>query len=263
MNRIEKRINNELQAGRKVLSVFLTCGFPETNKFIDLALSVLDAGADLLEIGVPFSDPIADGAVIQYSSQVAINNGITLDKTLQTFKKLRNNTDKPLILMGYANPILSFGISEFCNTAKESGVDGVIIPDVPLEEYSDFFTEEFKELDKILLVSPTSSVERISKISNLSEGFIYCVSVKGITGTQKNILSGSLEYIKEVKSQNISKPVLVGFGISNPEDAKLFAEISDGIIIGSAIINSIIGSNDNYIMTLELVKNLKKSISTL
>ncbi|HUX60181.1 MAG TPA: tryptophan synthase subunit alpha, partial [Ignavibacteriaceae bacterium] len=157
MSYIEDYISNKRKSNEKVLSVFLTAGFPNKNTFVDLALKVLDSGADLIEIGFPFSDPLADGAVIQHSSQIAIENGINLKETLNFVREIRKGTDKPIILMGYANPVLSYGINEFANDAKSAGVNGVIIPDVPIEEYDNFFNGNFEGLDTILLITPTTS----------------------------------------------------------------------------------------------------------
>jgi tryptophan synthase alpha chain len=260
-SKIENYIQKANDDGNKVLSVFLTCGFPAKKGFEDLALSVLDAGADMIELGVPFSDPIADGSIIQYSSQKALANGISLDETLRTAQNLKSKTDKPIILMGYANPFLSYGIKELAKSINEIGVDGIIVPDVPVEEYDDFFGNEFDGIDTIMLVSPTSPKERVIEIGNKSSGFVYCVSVKGITGKQNNFEQNSIEYVRTTKDLLSNKKVLVGFGISNEETAKSFSSASDGVIIGSAVIKLLTNSNGAYTETLDFINRIKKKIS--
>jgi tryptophan synthase alpha chain len=260
-SRIETYIKKINDDGSKVLSVFLTCGFPIKNGFEDLALSILDAGADMIELGIPFSDPIADGSVIQFSSQKALENGINLEKTLSIARALKSKTQKPIILMGYANPFLNYGINELAITIKEIGVDGIIVPDVPIEEYDDFYGNSFNDIDTIMLVSPTSIEERMIEIGNKSSGFIYCVSVKGITGKKNDFEQSSINYVKTTKKIFKNKKILVGFGISNEETAHNFSQVSDGIIVGSAIIKSLMNSNGNYKETLDFVKRIKRIIS--
>jgi tryptophan synthase alpha chain len=260
-SKIENYIKSINDNESKVLSVFLTCGFPIKDGFEELALSVLDSGADMLELGVPFSDPIADGSVIQYSSQVALQNGMNLETCLSITKKIKSKTTKPIILMGYANPFLSYGIDRLAASIKENGVDGIIVPDVPIEEYDSFFGDSFIETDTILLVSPTSTRERIVEIGKKSSGFVYCVSVKGITGKKNNFEQSSIDYIKSTKSILENKKVLVGFGISDDHSAVNFSNVSDGVIIGSAVINLLKNSNGNFKETLDFVGRIKNAIS--
>ena len=252
------KINNE---GSKVLSVFLTCGFPSPDGFEDLALSILDSGADMLELGIPFSDPIADGNVIQYSSQKALDNGITLEKALVGAQEIKSKTSKPIILMGYANPFLKYGLKKLSKSINDIGVEGIIVPDIPIEEYDDFFSNDFSDIDTILLVSPTSTKERVIKIGEKSSGFVYCVSVKGITGKQNSFQQDSIEYVSTTKTTLSNKKVLVGFGISNADTAKSFSSVSDGVIIGSAVINLLKNSNGTYKEVFDFISNIKKSIS--
>lgn len=260
-SKIEKHISQINNNGDKVLSVFLTCGYPDKRGFEELALSILDAGADMLEIGVPFSDPIADGPIIQYSSHIALMNGITLETVLASAKSIKSKTDKPIILMGYANPFLNFGLDNLSNALKNSGVDGIIVPDVPLEESEDFFQDKFEDIDTIMLVSPTSTKERVTAIGKKSSGFIYCVSVKGTTGKHNNFDENSIEYIGKTKKILQDKKVLVGFGINNEETAYKFSRVSDGVIVGSAVINLLNNHNGTYKETLEFVSKIKKSIT--
>lgn len=260
-SKIENYIEDINDNGSKVLSVFLTCGFPEKEAFEELALSVLDAGADMLELGVPFSDPIADGSVIQYSSHIALQNGINLKTCLSITKKIKEQTAKPIILMGYANPFLSYGMDRLASSIKENGVDGVIVPDVPIEEYDSFFGNSLIDTDTILLVSPTSTKDRIVEIGKKSSGFVYCVSVKGITGKKNIIEQSSIEYIKSTKSILENKKVLVGFGIADENSAIEFSNVSDGVIIGSAVINLLKDSNGSFKETLDFVSRIKKAIA--
>jgi tryptophan synthase alpha chain len=260
-NKLDNYIKNIKSKGGKILSVFLTCGFPSRERFEELALSVFDAGADIIELGVPFSDPIADGSVIQYSSHKALSNKITLEKTLEIAGKIKDKSDKPIILMGYANPFLSYGISNLSKSMKEIGIEGIIVPDVPLESYDDFYGNYFKEIDTIMLVSPTTPQERVIKIGKRSSGFVYCVSVKGITGKQNKVENKSVEYVKSVRDLLQTENVLVGFGISDADGAKTFSDVSDGVIIGSAVIKSLMNSNGTHKETLDFIKKVKSKIS--
>ena len=260
MNFIEKYISDKSNNGEKVLSIFLTAGFPDKKNFTKLAVKILEAGADMLEIGFPFSDPLADGPIIQHSSQAALNAGITLKDTFSFVKEIRNETNKPLIMMGYANPVLTFGINKFADYSKASGVNGVILPDIPIEEYESFFDNYFNELETILLITPTTPNERICLIDNKSRGFVYCVSVKGTTGLRHDDKSESLEFIKNTRNVVKKNKTLVGFGISNANDAKKFAPFCDGVIVGSAVVKSLIEDSQNYDNTLQLVRDLKSSL---
>lgn len=260
-SKLENYINKVNDDGSKVLSVFLTCGFPSKEGFEDLALSILDAGADMIELGVPFSDPIADGSIIQYSSHKALNNGISLQTTLEAASKIKSQTQKPIILMGYANPFLRYGLTKLSKSMQEIGIDGIIVPDIPIEEYDDFFNDDFENIDTVMLVSPTSSKERVIKIGNKSSGFVYCVSVKGITGDKNKFEDSSIKYVQSTKLLLENKKILVGFGISNEETAYNFSRVSDGIIIGSAVIKSLMNSNGTYKDTLDFIKKIKIKIS--
>lgn len=259
MSNIESVIKSEISNKRKVLSVFLTAGFPSLNNFSDLVLQVFDAGADIIELGIPFSDPIADGPVIQHSSQVALENGVNISKVFELVSVIKKHSNKPIILMGYANPILSYGVKEFFSACENVKVDGLIVPDIPLEEYDFFFDSNSNKIDTILLVSPTSGEKRIQMIGEKSRGFVYCVSVKGITGERNKVSGESLKYITKVKSLLYDKNVLVGFGISSPQIARQFASVSDGVIVGSAIIK-LLRDNKQKEM-IDLVTSIKKNLT--
>jgi len=247
---------------RKALSVFLSAGFPDPDKFVTLARDICSAGADLLEIGIPFSDPIADGPVIQRSSQLALQNGITLHKTLQYCEQIKKDIQKPLILMGYSNPVLKYNIHRFIKEANNCGVDGVIIPDIPLEEYDDFWGNMDHDIDIILLTTPTSSDDRIQAIDRKSSGFVYCVSMIGTTGIREKFDSMALRNLNRTYKLVKKNKMLVGFGISSPEDITRFAPYCDGVIIGSAVIKSLIDYKQaSYKSTLDLVSNLSHACS--
>jgi len=257
-----KKIANHLQkindSGKKALSIFLTAGFPSKENFVDLALSVLESGADMLEIGIPFSDPLADGPVIQSSSQVALENGVTLKDVFSYCEKIGSKTDKPLILMGYANPILKYGVEKFCADAESCGVSGLIVPDVPLEEYESFYTENFKNFEKILLTTPTSSDERIKKIDRRSEGFVYCVSVTGTTGIKNSFDGKVLKNLERTYSIVSMNKMLIGFGISNAENVKTFLPYCDGVIVGSAVIKKLKDEANNFVLA-EFIRSLSNA----
>jgi len=254
-NQIEK-INNKKE---KALSIFITSGFPDKNTFSDLALNIFNAGADILEIGIPFSDPIADGNVIQKSSQIALKNGINISATFNFVRQIRKSSAKPIILMGYANPILAYNKDRFANAAIDSGVNGLIIPDVPLDEQNVFFKKSYDKLDIISLVAPTTPINRIKLIDENSKGFVYCVSVNGITG-QNSDKEINNKYLGTIKKSITKNKRMVGFGISNSNDAKKVIPFCDGIIVGSAIIKKLFNENPPYNETLKLVRELKESL---
>lgn len=257
MNKIKSRIEEINKNGNKALSIFLTSGFPTIEHFIDNTNKIIDAGADIIELGMPFSDPLADGGVIQQSSQIALQNGITQKQTFQFAEMIKKRNDIPLILMGYANTLQKYGKEQFEQDAINAGVDGLIIPDVPLEEFDDFFFPFSEKLDKILLTTPTSSKERIVALDNKSNGFLYCVSVTGTTGVRDefdNTITKNLKTTYQIVNKN---KMLIGFGISKPENIKHLSPFADGFIIGSAVIKSL--KNNGIDTTVELVKSLKKA----
>jgi tryptophan synthase alpha chain len=224
------------QRGEKVLIPFLTAGFPDERICRELCLELAQRGADILELGVPFSDPIADGPTIQFSSQVALRSGISLAKILQLVRQIRKDCPVPLVLMSYYNPIFRWGSSRFPADAREAGVDGLIVPDLPPEEAEDLL-EACREaaLDPIFLVAPTSSERRIRLISKVSEGYIYYVSVTGTTGARSSIPADLKEGVLRLR-QMTRTPIAVGFGISTPRQAKEVAAVADGVILGSVLI---------------------------
>jgi tryptophan synthase alpha chain len=238
MNRITEKLQILSTRKEKALACFLTAGFPTTGATIPLVTEIEKGGADIIELGMPFSDPLAEGPVIQQSSQVALKQGITLDKILSYVKTIRQSSEIPLVLMGYLNPILAYGAEKFFNAAARSGVDGVILPELPFEE-SGRYKSIFENLDlaNVILVTPTTPLNRIAMIDRASEGFLYCVSTTGVTGSAGR--SARISYISNVKKSAKKNPVLVGFGIKTPADAQRIAQYADGVIVGSALVQKI------------------------
>ncbi len=218
--------------------MFITAGFPDKEATPEIVLELEKGGADVIEIGMPFSDPLADGLVIQQSSASALRNGVTLDSILEDVKAIRRNSGIPIVLMGYLNPILRYGAERFFRSASEAGVDGVILPEVPKEESGAYaHLIQANGMSNILLVAPTTPDERIAEIDSESGGFLYCVSTTGVTG--RSTAHAVDEYVSRVKSIARKNPVLVGFGISTPREAEAYSRYADGVIVGSALIQRI------------------------
>jgi len=241
MTKIGHLLNN--RGKRKLLVPFFTVGYPTRAQSLDLVYEAVDTGADIIELGVPFSDPLADGSSVQYSSQVALKNNISLMSILADVSKLRRKINLPLVLMGYYNPILAFGLKRFCMECSNAGVDGLIIPDLPVEESGELRQAVGKaSLSSIFLVAPTSSKERIKLIDRSSTDFVYAVTVAGVTGARSKFSAETESYLKKLK-KDLIKPFVAGFGVSTPETARLMTRYSDGVVIGSALIERI--RNDN------------------
>jgi len=239
MNRIRKKFNELHATGGKALIPYITPEFPLKGMTLPLLEELEQAGADLIEIGIPFSDPLADGETIQRSSDVALHNGVTIGTILDVVSQFRTRSQLPLVLMGYINPILRRGVDRFLSDCRTSGVDGVIIPDLPPEEASHFKSACGETgISAIFLVAPTTPDERIRRIDNLSTDFSYCVSITGVTGERAQLGEGDSlgQFLKRVRS-NAQKPFVVGFGISKSEHVKRVWEHADGAVVGSALIN--------------------------
>jgi len=240
-NRIESLFENR-KDDRKVMSLFLTAGYPDLESTADLVIGFEENGADMIELGMPFSDPLADGPTIQQASNVAIGNGITMDGIFKMVANIRKSSQIPVVLMGYINPVFRYGVEKFCKKAGEAGVDGLIIPDAPIEE-SGILSEYAKAygLHMIFLVAPNTSSERMRLIDEKSDGFVYCVSVTGVTGARDgNEVAQSVQrFISRVKENVQKNPKLVGFGIKNHDDAMKISAGLDGFIVGSALIETI------------------------
>lgn len=224
---------------KNILSVFYTAGFPNLDNTITIATLLEKSGVDMIEIGIPFSDPIADGPTIQQSNKVALGNGMNVELLLEQVKTIRQNVTIPILLMGYLNPIMQYGVDRFIKDAATAGVDGLILPDLPLEVYEKQYASTFKEENIFItfLISPTTSKERVNRIDEVSKGFIYAVSSSSTTGARKNFSQGQVSYFEKLKAMKIKKPYLIGFGVSSNRTFKQVAEYSAGAIIGSAFIN--------------------------
>jgi tryptophan synthase alpha chain len=220
------------------LIIYTTAGFPTWSKFNENLSIIMDSGADLIEVGVPFSDPISDGPIIQYASQTALQNGVTLKKILEFIQKVKKHC--PIILMSYLNPLFVYGKERIIHDVKQAGLSGLIIPDLPAEEAGSWGDHARSNgLDLVLLIAPTSSESRIRTICSHSRGFVYCVSVTGTTGVRQTLSSDLIPFIQRVK-QCTQKPVAVGFGISGPEQICELSGYADGIILGSRIIEAVL-----------------------
>ena len=256
MNKITKAFENG-----KALIAFITGGDPDIETTEKLILAMAEAGADIIEIGIPFSDPVAEGAVIQEADKRALDSGCTADKLFDMAARVRARTDIPLLFMTYANPVYSYGKERFMSKCRECGIDGVIIPDVPFEEKQEFEQEcKNNNICLISLIAPTSG-ERAEKIACEAAGFIYCVSSLGVTGVRNNISTDIGGLIKKARSVS-SVPCAVGFGISSPEQAREMAAISDGVIIGSAIVKIIAEfGRESEAPVADFIRKLKSAIS--
>lgn len=233
------RINQKLQEDKKLLSIYFTVGFPKLNDTVSIIQELEKNGVDMIEIGLPFSDPLADGPTIQESSTQAIENGMTTSLLFEQLKDIRKSVQIPLIIMGYFNPMLQFGIEKFCQQCTEVGIDGLIIPDLPLYVYETEYQVIFEKynLKNIFLISPQTSVERIQQIDAVSDSFIYMVSSATVTGSQSGFGLEQMEYFQRIADLNLNNPQIVGFGIKDQETFQQTTTHQKGAIIGSAFIN--------------------------
>lgn len=235
MNRL-----NQLFANKKtpILSIYFTAGYPNLNSTLDIAEALEKAGADFLEIGFPYSDPLADGPVIQKSSQKALDNGMTVQVLFDQLRDLRKRVSIPVLLMGYFNPVLQYGVEKFCKACAEAGIDGVIIPDLPMYEYEGMYKDCFSKnnISNIFLVTPQTSDERIRRIDELSSGFIYLLSSSSTTGKNLAINEEAEKYFTRIKNMELKNPSIIGFGISNQQSFDKAAEFTRGAIVGSAFV---------------------------
>lgn len=245
-SRIETTFKKIKKDGRKAFIPYIMTGDPSLEKTKDLVYLFEEIGADIVELGVPFSDPLADGPTIQRASERALSNGINLRKVINFVRDIRVNIKIPIVLMTYFNPVFRYGIDSFISEAKDKGVDGVIIPDLPPDEADDFIKHARKALlNTIFLLAPTSTEDRIKKISRVSTGFIYYVSITGITGSSL-LFDGSMQSLISKIRKCTNKPIAVGFGVSTPEEASAVAAIADGVIVGSAIIKKLYESPEDF-----------------
>lgn len=256
---MNKRITDAFAKGKAFIP-FITCGDPSLETTEELVYAMEKAGANLIELGIPFSDPTAEGPVIQAANIRALSNGVTTDKIFEMVEKMRKKTSVPMVFMTYANVVFSYGTEKFCRRAAETGMDGLILPDVPFEEKEEFASVCRKYgLDLISLIAPTSH-ERIREIAKEAEGFVYCVSSLGVTGVRKEITTDIGEMVKMVKSQK-DIPCAVGFGISTPEQAEKMASQADGVIVGSAIVKLCEAYGEDCVpYVYEYVKKMKDAV---
>ncbi len=241
MNRINKLFQDQKD---KILSIYFTAGHPKPETASNIIKTLEKNGVQLIEIGFPFSDPLADGPTIQKSSQYALDNGMTLKKLIGELKNIRQEVNIPLILMGYFNTVLSYGVEAFCKDASSVGIDGVILPDLPLEVYEENYKNTFEKygIIPVFLITPSTPDDRIKKTASLSKGFIYMVSSASTTGAKSGYGKKNIDYFKRIKDMNLGVPVLTGFGISNKETFNLATQYSEGGIIGSAFVKAL-GNN--------------------
>jgi len=236
MNRINQLFENK--GNRKLLSLYFTAGYPTLDDTLSIAKSCEEAGVDFLEIGFPYSDPVADGPVIQHSSEEALKNGMSLSYLFKQLQDLRKHIKIPVLLMGYVNPMLQYGVERFCADCAAVGIDGVIVPDLPITEYEAHYQAIFDkyELRNIFLITPQTTEDRIRKIDQLSTGFVYMVSSYATTGKNLSISDQTAAYFARVKALNLRSPLVVGFGISDRQSFDLALKYADAAIVGSAFV---------------------------
>ena len=241
------RINQLFDSGRNdLLSIYFCAGYPQVGNTSEVIKVLEQNGVDMIEIGIPFSDPMADGAVIQNAASLALKNGMSLRKLFDELEGIRKDVNIPLILMGYLNPIMQYGFEKFCESCREHGIDGCIIPDLPFNDYRDHYRAiaEKYGIKVIMLITPETSEERIRIIDDNTDGFIYMVSSAAITGAQKSFGDQKKEYFGRIKSMNLRNPRMIGFGISNKETFDMACEYASGGIIGSKFVDLLGETND-------------------
>ena len=244
MNRINKLFQKK---NKKILSIYFTAGYPKINDTVDIIKALDKNGVDMIEVGIPFSDPIADGPIIQNSSTIAITNGMSLSLLFDQLKNIRSTTQIPIILMGYINPIIQFGYDKFVDKLIECGIDGVILPDLPLLEYKKELKPFFDKnnISFVSLISPSTSIERVKKIDQISDGFLYVVSSSSITGKNNLFDLNQIKYFNSLNNILLKNPKIIGFGISDKKSFDIACNYSNGAIIGTKFINSLDALNLN------------------
>ena len=262
MSKIKEKFAELEAKNEKALIAYIMAGFPSEKDTISIVKGLVKGGADIIELGFPFSDPLADGPIIQNASTVSLENGTKISKFFNIVKKIRRETSVPLVLMTYTNILYHKGYSKFITQAKKSGIDGFILPDMSIEESKEYLNAAKKNTDTIFLVSPNTTNSRIQKISKASTGFLYLVAVYGTTGVKTKIKNYTVKAIKNIKKQTKSKiPIGVGFGVSTPEDVKKYIKVgADAVIVGSAYLKLIEKTPKNQLESkiATFTKNLKK-----
>jgi tryptophan synthase alpha chain len=261
MNRLDKLFSEK---NKSILNVYCTAGYPQLNSIGEVIEALQQSGADIIELGIPYSDPIADGPVIQQSNIQALENGMNMQLLFQQLKNVSATVKTPLILMGYLNPVLQFGIEKFCQAAAEVGVDGIILPDLPMYEFETQYQQYFKKHDLkfIFLITPETSDDRIRQIDKLSSGFVYAVSSSSTTGSLHNLqdtktTENQAAYFIKLKNMNLINPVLVGFGINDKNTFDAACKYTNGAIIGSAYIKALHNTADISRSTKDFINSIK------
>ncbi|MFC0772702.1 tryptophan synthase subunit alpha [Terrimonas alba] len=254
MSRIEALFKKK---NERILNVYCTAGYPTLDSTVPVMKALQQNGADIIELGMPYSDPLADGPVIQASSTVALANGMTIKKLFEQLKDFRKDISIPVILMGYMNPVLQYGFEKFCVDAAAAGIDGLILPDLPEYEFETEYGNIIKKqgLDFIFLVTPETSDERIKKLDELSTGFLYAVSSSSTTGSDKN-MTAVASYLQKLKSLQLRNSVLVGFGIKNKQTFDEACRYANGAIIGSAFVKALEGSTNEEVSVKQFLKSV-------
>jgi len=254
-NRLTKLFENKKE---NVLNIYFTAGYPKLNDTVKIAELLEKAGADILEIGMPYSDPMADGPTIQASGDVALANGMSIKTLFEQLKGIRNRVSIPICLMGYINPVMQYGIEKFCEDAEAVGVDALILPDLPYQEYKDLYQQKFEQhnLSNVFLVTPQTSDERLKLIDEVGSGFIYVVSTNSTTGNADKGLASRTDYFERIQKAQLQNPTLIGFNIKDNETFSLACQYANGAIIGSAFIRLLKDSTN-------LEKDIKEYIAAV
>ena len=252
------RIKAKLKEDKKLLSIYFTAGYPNINDTVSIIKDLETNGVDMIEIGLPFSDPLADGPTIQDSSTQALKNGMTTEVLFNQLKDIRKTVDIPLIIMGYFNPMFQYGVEAFCKTCKEIGIDGLIIPDLPVDVYHEEYQAIFEKfgLINVFLITPQTSDERIRFIDSISNGFIYMVSSASTTGAQSGFGDEQTAYFERIAKMNLKNPQIIGFGISNNDTFTQATKYAKGAIIGSAFVKHV--TKEGITSISKFVKNILK-----
>ncbi|UKB86377.1 tryptophan synthase subunit alpha [Chryseobacterium sp. MEBOG06] len=242
----------------KKLNIYFTAGVPQLDNTADIIELIQDSGADMIEIGMPYSDPVADGPVIQKAHELALQNGMTIEKLLSQLKTIKDKIKIPIILMGYINPVLSFGFEKFCKACSESGVSGLILPDLPPIEFEKNYQQVLKKynLNFTFLITPETSDERILYLDSLSSGFLYAVSSSSTTGNENAVLKNE-NYLNRLAALPLKNPVMIGFGIKSREDFENVTEKADGGIIGTAFVNILLQDKDWKKTAIDFIHSIK------
>jgi tryptophan synthase alpha chain len=240
------RLSRVFDENTKLLSVFVTAGFPRLNDTVSICTELALCGVDFIELGIPFSDSVADGPTIQDANTVALSNGMTLAKVFEAVREIRKSCDIPIILMGSFNSVLNYGVERFCAEAQEAGADGTILPDLPFEYFEEHYSEVFSRfgLANMFLITPQTTKDRIKRLDAQSSGFLYVVSGPGVTGGSVGVSPELNDYLLRLRNMNLKSPLMVGFGIRDGDQMDRICEFADGVIVGSAFIRALADSSD-------------------